>query len=252
MKGMSKQRVYFDQKGLSEFEITRPHGTGTLYEFLIGYKMWAMARLVGVSFSGQKLLNVCCGSGMEAEYFSMLGAQVMALDLSSVALQGAQERARRFEFPLKTIAGDAECLPFKSESFDFVFIHDGLHHLSEPEKSIKEMARVARKGIFFTEPADAFITCIAVKLGLSEDYEEAGNFVYRLHPRSLRSLFSEIGLNHPSFERYGMWYAHHPPRWFRLFENRVVFGIFKVCFYFLNTLFGRFGNKLVAVAWKEN
>ena len=49
------QGFYFDQKGLSDFEITRPHGTGKLYEFLIAYKMRAMARMVGASFSGQKL-----------------------------------------------------------------------------------------------------------------------------------------------------------------------------------------------------
>ena len=114
------------------------------------------------------------------------------------------------------------------------------------------MARVARKGIFFTEPADAFVTRIAVKLGLSEDYEDVGNFVYRLHPKRLKKLFSEIGLNHPRFKRYGMWYPHHPPRWFRLFENRVLFGIFKFFFYAGNALFRRFGNKLAAVAWKAN
>jgi len=245
------QISFFDQKGLSEFEITRPHGTGRLYEFLIAYKMRAMARLVGASFSGQKLLNVCCGSGMEAEYFAKLGAEVFVLDLSSVALQGAEKRARRFGFSLRTIAGDAESLPFKSENFDFAFVHDGLHHLSEPEKAIKEMARISRKGIFFTEPADAFITRIAVKLKLSADYEDAGNFVFRLHPRKLKGIFDEIGLKHSRFKRYGMWYSHHPPWWFRLFENRVLFGIFKLFFSAGNELFGRFGNKLVAVGWKE-
>ena len=245
------QKVHFNQKGLSNFEITRPHGTGRLYEFFIGYKMRSMAQLVDVSFPGQSLLNVCSGSGMEAEYFAQLEAQVVALDISPIVLQGAKERARRFGFPLKTIAGDAECLPFKSESFDFVFVHDGLHHLPEPEKAIKEMARVARKGIFFTEPADAFITRIAVKFGLSADYEEAGNFVYRLHPRKLRDLFSEIGLSHARFKRYAMWYTHHPSWWFRLFENRIMLGIFKFFFYTGNALFGQFGNKLVAVARKE-
>ena len=246
------QISFFDQKGLSEFEITRPHGTGRLYEFLIAYKMRAMARLVGASFSGQKLLNVCCGSGMEAEYFAKLGAEVFVLDLSSVALQGAEKRARRFGFSLRTIAGDAESLPFKSENFDFAFVHDGLHHLSQPEKAIKEMVRVARKGILFTEPADAFVTRIAVKLGIASDFEEAENFVYRFSTTKLKVLFSRLGLNHMRFKRYGMWYSHYPPRWFRVFESTFMYILFKIFFFLGNVILSQFGNKLAVIAWKND
>lgn len=246
-----KQIPYFDQKGLSDFEITRPHGTGRLYEFLIDYKLKSMAELVGNSLQGKSLLNICCGSGMEAECFNRLGANVVGLDISSVALQGGLQRAKRFDFPLKTITGDAENLPFSDQSFDFVFVHDGLHHLDEPEKAIKEMARVARQGIFFTEPANAFITRIAVKLGLAGDYEEAGNFVYRFHPQQLKKLFNALGLKHPKFKRYGMWYPHQPPKWFGWFDNAILFTIFKIIFFTGNFLLGRWGNKLAVVAWKD-
>jgi len=234
----------------NKFEITRPHGTGKLYKFLIEYKMKTMAQLVGASFDKLKLLNICCGSGMEAEYLSKLGAKVTALDISFESLSRAKRRSKIFDFKLRVTLGDAECLPFKSSSFDFVFVHDGLHHLPDPEKGIREMARVAREGIFFTEPADAFITRIAVKLDLADEYEEVGNFVYRFSSRKLKLLFSRLGLNHMRFKRYGMWYSHHPPWWFRMFENRVMMGIFKIFFHIGNAIFGRFGNKLAAVGWK--
>lgn len=81
------------------------------------------------------------------------------------AAKEARTRSERFDFELKTLVADAESLPFKPESFDFVFTHDGLHYLPHPEKGIAEMARVAKIGIFFTDPADAFITRLAVKLG---------------------------------------------------------------------------------------
>lgn len=246
------QRSFFDNIGLSDFEITRPYGAGRLYEFLIDYKMQTMSRLVGMSFLGQKVLNVCCGSGMEAGYFAQLGAGVVALDLSSVALQGAKKRARRFGFSLRIIAGDAESLPFKSENFDFVFVHDGLHHLPQPEKAIKEMVRVARKGIFFTEPADAFVTRIAVKLGIASDFEEAENFVYRFSTTKLKVLFSRLGLNHMRFKRYGMWYSHYPPRWFRVFESTFMYILFKIFFFLGNIVLSQFGNKLAVVAWKND
>lgn len=70
------QKVYFNQKGLSDLEITHPHGTGKLCEFLVDYKMRTMAQLVEEPLKGKNVLNICCGSGMEAEYFAILGAWV--------------------------------------------------------------------------------------------------------------------------------------------------------------------------------
>lgn len=245
------QKAYFDQKGMSDFEITRPHGTGRLYEFLVDYKMRTMAQLVDESLDAAKILNICCGSGMEAEYFANLGARVTGVDISGGAVRGARARSKRFDFELKVIVADAESLPFKPGSFDFVFTHDGLHHLSDPEKGIAEMARVAKTGIFFSEPADALITRLAVRLGFSANYEESGNLVRRLSVCRLKTLFGQLGLNSSRFLRYGMWYSHYPPKWFLLFENELLFGSFKAFFYLGNSMFGRFGNKLVAVAWKD-
>jgi len=215
------------------------------------YKMHKMAGLVGQSLRGKNVLNVCCGPGMEAEYFADLGARVSALDISLGALKGGRIRSKRFGFELRSLVADAENLPFRPESFDFVFTHDGLHHLPHPEKGIAEMVRVAKTGIFFTEPADAFITRLAVRLGFSANYEESGNLVRRLSVCRLKTLFGQLGLNSSRFLRYGMWYSHYPPKWFLLFENELLFGSFKAFFYLGNSMFGRFGNKLVAVAWKD-
>ena len=246
-----RQKAYFNQKGLSDFEVTRPHETGKLYEFLVDYKMRTMAQLVDESLNGRKLLDICCGSGMEAEDFTNLGARVTALDISLGAIKGARIRSERFDFELKTLVADAESLPFKPESFDFVFTHDGLHHLPHPEKGIAEMARVAKAGVFFTEPADAFITRLAVKLGFSANYEESGNLVQRVNVSQLKVLFEQFGLNSSRFLRYGMWYSHYPPKWFWLFENKLLFNLFKTFFHLGNSMFGRFGNKLVAVGCKD-
>lgn len=246
-----KQIRYFDRKGVTELEITRPWGLGKVYRFLIEYKMQKMARLVEESLKGKNVLNICCGSGMEAEYFTNLGARVTALDISVGAIKGARMRSERFDFELKTLVADAESLPFRPQSFDFVFTHDGLHHLPHPEKGIVEMTRVAKRGIFFTEPADAFITKLAVRLGFSANHEESGNLVQRLNTSRLEVLFNQLGLSSSRFLRYGMWYAHYPPKWFCLFENELLFNLFKTFFHLGNSMFGRFGNKLVAVASKD-
>jgi len=235
-----------------EFETTRPHNTGRLYEYLINYKIHTMLDIVGESFEGLRLLNVCCGSGMETEFLAKLGAKVTGLDISEETLARATKRAKLFNFPLETVQGSAESLPFESNSYDYAFVHDGLHHLSDPQKGISEMARVAKKGIFFTEPAEALITRIATRLGLAVNYEDAGNYVYRFEIRKLRELLKNLGFNKMLFKRYGMWYSHCPPRWFKLFNWSIPFVLFKFFFYLSNTLFGKFGNKIAVVAWKND
>jgi len=46
-----------------------------------------------------------------------------------------------------------------------VAVYDGLHHLDDPYRAIREMARVAREGVLILEPAQA--TLIAVGASLS-------------------------------------------------------------------------------------
>ena len=53
---------------------------------------------------------------------------------------------------------DAERLPFRDASVDLVYVHDGLYHLERPWSRSREMARVARRAVSITEPAEASLT----------------------------------------------------------------------------------------------
>ena len=81
---------------------------------------------------GATLLTVCGGSGMDAEFLAQQGAVVIASDLSLGAAQRAVERGRRAGLPIEAVVADAEHLPFADRSVDIVYVHDGLHHLSDP------------------------------------------------------------------------------------------------------------------------
>ena len=175
-----RQCHYYDEETDPEFEITRPHGCGRLYEFLIGEKLGTGLDLLGIDIAGLRLLEVCCGSGMMSEAFVRQGAHVTGLDLSAAAVGRAQERCRRFGFAARFLVGDAERLPFADGAFDVVAVHDGLHHLDDPQRALREMARVSGRGVLILEPARALVTRVAVRLGLATDVEEAGNVVRRL------------------------------------------------------------------------
>jgi hypothetical protein len=72
---------------------------------------------------------------------------------------------------------DAECISENDNSYDWVIIHAGLHHLAIPALGVCEMFRVARKGILCIEARDNFLMKLAVKLGLTSDFELEAVFV---------------------------------------------------------------------------
>jgi SAM-dependent methyltransferase len=66
---------------------------------------------------------------------------------------------------------DAHELPFPDGSFDWAFVSDGLHHCSQPHRALTEMWRVARVGVIAVEASDNPATRLAVRFGLTQNYE---------------------------------------------------------------------------------
>jgi len=246
----ASQAAYYDhQVEDPEFEINRPHGESRLYSYLMDFKFNRVINLLGQSLHGSKVLVVCCGSGMDAEYLARRGARVIAMDISSGCLARARVRAGRYGVDYMLVKGDAENLPFRDSSFDYAFVHDGLHHLPEPERAIREMARVAQRGILITEPADANVTKLLIRSRVMKPYEEAGNYVIRFDARRLEPLCRDLGFDHISSSRYLVKYGHPPGRWWRRLDAAPLFNLSRVAFWVLGVkLFGRWGNKMAFVA----
>jgi ubiquinone/menaquinone biosynthesis C-methylase UbiE len=240
----SHQQRFYEEKCDPEFEITRPHSCGRLYDFLIEHKFRTGLEVLGVDIEGMSVLEVCCGSGMMSEKFACAGARVTGIDFSSAAVARAQERARRYRFSATFLVADAENLAFPDRCFDIVVVHDGLHHLDDPEGAICEMARVARRGVLILDPAQAALTKLAIWAGIAVEVEEAGNAVKRLAPADVTTQLREEGFKLVSWRRTVMYYPHVPSRWFAWFDNPIVFLGFRVIFGGANLVLGRWGNKI--------
>ena len=88
----------------------------------------------------ENLLVVGCGAGIEAAILAQrLKAKVIGIDIED----NFDKTARKFA-ALET--GDAENLLFKDNTFDFVFSYHALEHIPNPQKALKEMHRVLKKG----------------------------------------------------------------------------------------------------------
>lgn len=92
----------------------------------------------------QRLLDIGCGTGVFLELFWEAGFDVYGIDASATMLARARERiGRKADLHL----GKAQYLPFDDNEFDFSAIVTVLEFCEEPEKVLREAARVTKKGI---------------------------------------------------------------------------------------------------------
>jgi hypothetical protein len=243
-----RQIAFFDQESIDDFGITRPRGSPALYRWLLEEKFRRSILGLEHLLPGSTVLTICGGSGIDAEFLARRGARVILSDISLGVVCQARERARRFGLDLELVVADAEALPFADASVDLVYVHDGLHHLEQPVLGLAEMTRVARRAISISEPAQALATSTAVRLGLADDVEEAGNRVRRLTLDEITSELKARGFQPIEPHRYGMYYRHWPGRAVRLLSNPVLLPVAKAAFGTVNAAAGRYGNKLVVQA----
>ncbi|MGQ0534567.1 MAG: class I SAM-dependent methyltransferase, partial [Methanobacteriota archaeon] len=110
--------------------------------------------------SGQRVLDVGCGTGVVAITARRAGAKVVGLDLTPELLARAKEHSGVAGFEdITWREGDAEELPFSDGEFDVVLSQFGHMFAPRPEVAVKEMLRVLRPGgtlAFATWPPELF------------------------------------------------------------------------------------------------
>ena len=105
-------------------------------------RRWRRETAAAVVRPGDRVLDVCCGTGDLAFAAAEAGGTVTGLDFSEPML----ERARGKEPALEWVSGDALALPFADGSFEAVTIGFGLRNLVNAERGLAEMRRVLGPG----------------------------------------------------------------------------------------------------------
>jgi SAM-dependent methyltransferase len=110
--------------------------------------------------TGQRLLDVGCGTGVAAITAARRGAKVRGLDLSPVLIERAREHAQLANLDVDFAEGDAESLPYGDNEFDVVLSQFGHMFAPRPEVAIGEMLRVLKPGgiiAFSTWPPHLYV-----------------------------------------------------------------------------------------------
>jgi ubiquinone/menaquinone biosynthesis C-methylase UbiE len=91
----------------------------------------------------ERVLDIATGGGHTALAFAGLVASVTAVDLTPKMLEAAAAHALERGATNVTFAlADAESLPYADASFDIVTARIAPHHFADPQKFVRETARV--------------------------------------------------------------------------------------------------------------
>lgn len=127
------------------------------------------------SVESAAVLDCGCGNGVLLEDMKKRFPASFGMDISHEMLKSS-----RLFLEGKHIlsTGDTEALPFRDETFDFVVCRGSLHHVPVPEKGLKEIWRVLKKGgsLIISEPcADSLLLRLPRKLFIkkSDRFEDS-------------------------------------------------------------------------------
>ena len=96
--------------------------------------------------TGERVLDVACGTGNLTLPAARTGAAVTGIDIAPNLLAQAEARAAAERVAISFQLGDAEQLPYESASFDTVVTMFGAMFAARPERAGTELLRVARAG----------------------------------------------------------------------------------------------------------
>ncbi len=98
------------------------------------------------------ILDVGCGEGvLTAQWAARMGEQrVVGLDLEDPKLRAEWEQRRRPNLEFVTVA--EQTIPFTAGEFDLVAAIEALEHIPDPERTVAEMARVAKRHLLVSVP----------------------------------------------------------------------------------------------------
>ncbi|HEY6357983.1 MAG TPA: class I SAM-dependent methyltransferase [Vicinamibacterales bacterium] len=143
-------RTYWDSHIHDLAVSTYAPGTPGFFADLDAYhfeKLHHLLRLVDfAAWRDRDVLDVGCGAGVEVVRFAQAGARVTGVDASPRAIELATENVRQHGAQARLEVADAEALPYRDASFDFVYAHGVVQYAADDRKVISECHRVLRSG----------------------------------------------------------------------------------------------------------
>ena len=143
MSSSVKNRKFWDATS-DAYQAT--HGA-TLWQKALAWGVWHIPESqLGIlgDVEGRDVLELGCGAAQWTLALRGRRARAVGVDLSGQQLRHARSLAESQGIGVPLVQGDAERLPFTSQSFDIVFCDHGAIVFASPERVVEEASRVLR------------------------------------------------------------------------------------------------------------
>jgi len=152
-----------------------------------------VVKFIGIK-EGDRVLDICCGTGDQVFCYAKTGAIVAGIDLNPEMIEIAMKGQKRYGFNNVYFQGaDGVDLPFEDSIFDMASISLSLHEIARDkrDKIISEMKRVTKKDgslifIDFSVPMPPIIVSYLIK---AVEY-----FAGKNHHQNFKDYFKQGGL----------------------------------------------------------
>ena len=181
-----------DDSGLLNYVIQKPYNYPRLAREAYLHCTGMMHDLAAELGGNPSVLFLFGGGGMEAHLSGLLGENAVLADISSPLLRMAADRFAHYGVPQPAayVTCDAERLPFRTGSFDFVIGFEGIHHCLVPQAALNEVWRVARKRTMVVDNYESALTRFMYRFGRSSAIEYSGVKPNRFTMNALETMLT--------------------------------------------------------------
>lgn len=198
--------VYRDGSPVGEYEKQR--FSGLLGRYRNHREQTAISTLVDMLPEGISIADCPCGNGRWWPVLARRASRIVAIDVSAGMLRYAREQIKEIDVDVAVVQGDAENVPLRDATVDYVFSHALTKHLPIPVqyKVLAEFSRIAISGIICSFGVFSHLTYeLWKRRHLDESYPilpeqlqaiaEAAN----LRIRTMRKCTTLVGVEHTVF-----------------------------------------------------
>ena len=150
-------------------------------------ELWSLA-------APRSVLDVGCGEGvLTCDWAERLGdGRIVGIDLDDPKLRAEWEKRRRANLEYR--AEEATSLSFADDEFDMATAIEVLEHVPEPERTLAEMARVARRHLLVSVPREPLWRGLNMARGAYlKDFGNTPGHINHWSKRSFVSMLSRYG-----------------------------------------------------------
>ena len=151
-----------------------------------------MMRAMVPATPAARILDVGCGTGLNASFLAAAGHTIVGVDVSPVAID--RFRANGFEGFVADI--ETQNLAVKDDSFDIVYASEVIEHCVDTRAFLEELFRVLKPGgtLFLSTPNSAFwaYRVLGILGRTASDYQHPGHVRF-FSRRGLRRAVEAVG-----------------------------------------------------------